>query len=273
MLVHNYRSHSRLLELPSRLYYEDALVASADPKLVAAPAWDELQDPDTEHLQSDAAQQDDGYAAPAGDVGHSQLQGQHHRPDADRLQLVITQQDEGYPAPAGGDGDSQLQGQHHYSDADRLQSGITKQDEGYVAPAGGVGDTHVHGQHRQQYEDTPSAREYRGAAVDSGRDLQELEGRGFEPVESVEEEEHGGHEEEEYGDEEEDDGSMDQLPVNTLLYGVRGQQVSIEYLAEIARFVHVSLSELAFQLLVNLPDLIQVALTWCCSNGCSSLEA
>lgn len=45
MLVHNYRSHSRLLELPSRLYYDNQLLASADPALVTAPAWSELQQP------------------------------------------------------------------------------------------------------------------------------------------------------------------------------------------------------------------------------------
>ncbi|KAL0043157.1 hypothetical protein WJX79_010911 [Trebouxia sp. C0005] len=46
MLVHNYRSHRRLLELPSRLYYNNQLMASADPKLVTAPIWEELQRPD-----------------------------------------------------------------------------------------------------------------------------------------------------------------------------------------------------------------------------------
>lgn len=46
MLVHNYRSHRRLLELPSRLYYNNQLMASADPKLVTAPIWNELQKPD-----------------------------------------------------------------------------------------------------------------------------------------------------------------------------------------------------------------------------------
>ena len=46
MLVHNYRSHSRLLELPSRLYYDNQLLASADPALITAPAWSELQRPD-----------------------------------------------------------------------------------------------------------------------------------------------------------------------------------------------------------------------------------
>ena len=45
MLVHNYRSHRRLLELPSRLYYNNQLMASADPKLVTAPVWNELQKP------------------------------------------------------------------------------------------------------------------------------------------------------------------------------------------------------------------------------------
>lgn len=46
MLVHNYRSHSRLLELPSRLYYDNQLLASADPSLVSAPLWSELERPD-----------------------------------------------------------------------------------------------------------------------------------------------------------------------------------------------------------------------------------
>ncbi|KAL3141854.1 hypothetical protein ABBQ32_004519 [Trebouxia sp. C0010 RCD-2024] len=46
MLVHNYRCHSRLLELPSRLYYDNQLLASADPSLVTAPLWSELQHSD-----------------------------------------------------------------------------------------------------------------------------------------------------------------------------------------------------------------------------------
>ncbi len=50
MLVHNYRSHRRLLELPSRLYYNNQLMASADPKLVTAPIWNELQKPDRSAL-------------------------------------------------------------------------------------------------------------------------------------------------------------------------------------------------------------------------------
>ncbi len=31
MLVRNYRSHSRLLELPSRMFYQERLIAAADP--------------------------------------------------------------------------------------------------------------------------------------------------------------------------------------------------------------------------------------------------
>jgi len=50
MLVHNYRSHRRLLELPSRLYYVNQLMASADSKLVTAPFWNELQKPDRSAL-------------------------------------------------------------------------------------------------------------------------------------------------------------------------------------------------------------------------------
>ncbi|KAK9834613.1 hypothetical protein WJX74_005750 [Apatococcus lobatus] len=55
MLLRNYRSHSRLLELPSRLFYSHSLVASAAPSAVQAPAWSELTAPDP---------QDDPAAAP-----------------------------------------------------------------------------------------------------------------------------------------------------------------------------------------------------------------
>lgn len=46
MLLRNYRSHSRLLELPSRLFYSHSLVASAASEAVRAPAWSELTAPD-----------------------------------------------------------------------------------------------------------------------------------------------------------------------------------------------------------------------------------
>ena len=45
MLVRNYRSHERLLELPSRMFYSSALVAAASPDSVLPPAWDLLQAP------------------------------------------------------------------------------------------------------------------------------------------------------------------------------------------------------------------------------------
>lgn len=119
MLVHNYRSHSRLLELPSRLYYDNSLVASADPSLVAAPLWDELQDPN-------------------------------------------------------------------------------EQDQ--------------HPSEEEQHADKRTVR--------NSEDQQNMEGLAIEEVEDADEEEYG---KEDYDEEEE--GGVDQLPVNTLFYGVRGQQV------------------------------------------------
>ena len=43
MLVRNYRSHSRLLDLPSRLFYGGSLLAAAPVDSVQPPVWDELQ--------------------------------------------------------------------------------------------------------------------------------------------------------------------------------------------------------------------------------------
>lgn len=45
MLSDNYRSHVRLLDLPSRLFYGGALRACAQPAAVAPPAWSELMVP------------------------------------------------------------------------------------------------------------------------------------------------------------------------------------------------------------------------------------
>jgi len=46
MLLHNYRSHPALLELPNRLFYHSDLVASADRmvthSLVGNMAWSKL---------------------------------------------------------------------------------------------------------------------------------------------------------------------------------------------------------------------------------------
>ncbi|KAL4430622.1 hypothetical protein ABPG75_005878 [Micractinium tetrahymenae] len=43
MLLRNYRSHRRLLDLPSRLFYQGSLVAAADQRSVLPPKWGELQ--------------------------------------------------------------------------------------------------------------------------------------------------------------------------------------------------------------------------------------
>ncbi|GAQ82685.1 Silencing defective protein SDE3 [Klebsormidium nitens] len=46
-LVHNYRSHRKLLELPSRMFYKDELVATAEEAMVEPPRnWDEMQGSD-----------------------------------------------------------------------------------------------------------------------------------------------------------------------------------------------------------------------------------
>ncbi|EFN55641.1 hypothetical protein CHLNCDRAFT_133825 [Chlorella variabilis] len=43
MLVRNYRSHRRLLDLPSKLFYAAQLQAAADPRSVLPPRWRELE--------------------------------------------------------------------------------------------------------------------------------------------------------------------------------------------------------------------------------------
>lgn len=43
MLVRNYRSHQRLLELPSRMFYDSSLLACAPADAVKAPAWEQLR--------------------------------------------------------------------------------------------------------------------------------------------------------------------------------------------------------------------------------------
>ncbi|KAL4423314.1 hypothetical protein ABPG77_006109 [Micractinium sp. CCAP 211/92] len=48
MLVRNYRSHRRLLDLPSRLFYQGSLVAAADQRLVLPPKWGELRGDEAE---------------------------------------------------------------------------------------------------------------------------------------------------------------------------------------------------------------------------------
>ena len=137
MLVHNYRSHSRLLELPSRLYYDNSLVASADPSLVAAPPWDELQDPNDPIGVNDQEQ-------------HLNKEEQH--------------------------AEEQLSG-----------------------PKAGNVDNYAH--------------------------EEDVEGLAVEEEEVTGEEGHGVYGEEEDGYSEEEEGGVEQLPVNTLFYGIRGQQV------------------------------------------------
>lgn len=133
MLVHNYRSHSRLLELPSRLYYDDALVASADPTLVAAPAWDELSYPPGEEGRQEEEEEADAH-----------FEGRPQEGEQPCLDARPEVEEDGDPGQ-------------------RDKVGLAEQGEG--------------------------------------------------------------HKEEEETEEEEENGHLEQLPVNTLFYGVRGQQV------------------------------------------------
>ena len=45
-LVQNYRSHSSLLHIPNKLFYNQTLVAAADQSQLLPPAWSELELPD-----------------------------------------------------------------------------------------------------------------------------------------------------------------------------------------------------------------------------------
>ena len=205
MLVHNYRSHSRLLELPSRLYYDNSLVASADPMLVAAPVWDELQDPNAqEHRQegvypgvAESVDQQEG--AYSGDAESAHREEGVYRGVADRAHTGVT----------GEAVDRDSDQQHHDAGVQQQHKGGPQGDDeihrGGVADGGWVADSGgVHQQVQERYED------------ESGL---EYVGEGEQQVGYGEEEEEGEYEEEEDG------GSLDQLPVNTLFYGVRGQQV------------------------------------------------
>jgi hypothetical protein len=65
MLTDNYRSHVRLLDLPSRLFYGGALKACAPAAAVAAPAWQELviegrEIPDEDDQAQEASNPGDG---------------------------------------------------------------------------------------------------------------------------------------------------------------------------------------------------------------------
>ena len=46
-LVQNYRSHSSLLHIPNKLFYNQTLVAAADQSQLQPPAWSELESTDT----------------------------------------------------------------------------------------------------------------------------------------------------------------------------------------------------------------------------------
>ena len=46
-LVQNYRSHSSLLHIPNKLFYNQTLVAAADQAQLLPPAWSELESTDT----------------------------------------------------------------------------------------------------------------------------------------------------------------------------------------------------------------------------------
>ncbi|KAI7838701.1 hypothetical protein COHA_007499 [Chlorella ohadii] len=78
MLVRNYRSHRRLLDLPSKLFYQGSLVAAADPRSVLPPRWRELQAEEVEEetdgrpgspgSSSEGSNREDGSAAEGADA-------------------------------------------------------------------------------------------------------------------------------------------------------------------------------------------------------------
>ena len=239
MLVHNYRSHSRLLELPSRLYYDNSLVASADPVLVAAPVWDELQDPNTqEHLQEGVfpGAAEGAHPGVAEEAVDRDSNWQHHDAEsAHRQEGVYPGVAEGaHPGVAEEAVDRDSNWQHH--DAESAHPGVAEEAVD--------SDRDSDQQHRdagvqQQHKGGPQGADdsRRGGVADGGQVAdrggvqQQVQGQyedesGLEYVGGVEQRgEYGEEDEEGEYEEEEDGGSLDQLPVNTLFYGVRGQQV------------------------------------------------
>lgn len=71
MLTDNYRSHRRLLDLPSRLFYSGALRACAPAAAVAPPAWSELMGIPLAPGAAAATAGDDG----GGNVGEAEATG------------------------------------------------------------------------------------------------------------------------------------------------------------------------------------------------------
>lgn len=69
-LVRNYRSHRRLLDLPSKMFYQGSLLAAADPRSVLPPRWRELAaEPDGDAWQEDSTSGAAGPAEPAKQPG------------------------------------------------------------------------------------------------------------------------------------------------------------------------------------------------------------
>ena len=186
MLLRNYRSHSRLLELPSRLFYSHSLVASAAPQAVQAPAWSELTAPDpqddTAHAHMDLA------TAPA--KGYLET----------LLEELSKPQHGKQPSMQ-----SDLAGSSNEGAVNGAQAVATKQEEsvgrGHTATDGSAG--------------SPANEELSGAEAGGGA----LIGLAKEYADSDEEGEI------KEGETAEVDEIEEQLPTNTLFYGVAGKQV------------------------------------------------
>lgn len=200
MLLRNYRSHSRLLELPSRLFYSHSLVASASREAVQAPAWSELTAP---HLHDDAA------------GSHIDLADAPAKGYLETLLEELTRSNHGKPA-----------GRAHVSESSGDNSQVTMQN--------GVGETLDASPGKWQEASNRTADEGH-AAVDGSReghingDLHGVDsGRG--ELEALAQEYADGEGEDvgsTHGQAEADDFE-EQLPTNTLFYGVAGKQVGVK---------------------------------------------
>ena len=190
MLLRNYRSHSRLLELPSRLFYSHSLVASAAPQAVQAPAWSELTAPDPQDDTADACM--DIATAPAKGYLETLLE-ELNKPQHGKQP---SKQDDDLVDLAGSSNVGAVNGQ---------QAVATKQEE-----SAGRGHTAVDG-----LAGSPANEELSGAEA-SGEALMGL------AKEYADSDEEGEIKEVEKA---QVDEFEEQLPTNTLFYGVAGKQV------------------------------------------------
>ena len=205
MLLRNYRSHSRLLELPSRLFYSHSLVASAAREAVQAPAWSELTAPDPH----------DDAASTHTDLAHAPAKGY-----LKTLLEELTRSNHGKP---GGKADVPV------SSGDARQGNIQNDDGPDLETSPGEGHAAIAGSAQGEAANAGLAGESpagRSTEDDVSGDLHgeesrrgELEALAGKHADGAGEGARIAHGQAE-GDEFEE-----QLPTNTLFYGVAGKQV------------------------------------------------